>query len=41
MTLQEWIKRIPDFKLKDGANPVYHSGIVAAVENVPLEWPVR
>ncbi|AMG75596.1 MULTISPECIES: cytochrome P450 [Sphingopyxis] len=41
VTLQEWIKRIPDFKLKDGANPVYHSGIVAAVENVPLEWPVR
>lgn len=41
VTLQEWIKRIPEFKLKDGANPVYHSGIVAAVENVPLEWPVR
>jgi cytochrome P450 len=39
VTLQEWIKRIPVFKLKDDANPVYFSGIVAAVENVPLVWP--
>ncbi|MBC2669526.1 cytochrome P450 [Novosphingobium piscinae] len=39
VTLQEWIKRIPTFRLAEGANPVYHSGIVAAVENVPLVWP--
>lgn len=38
VTLQEWIKRIPRFSLAPGANPVYHSGIVAAVENVPLVW---
>lgn len=39
--LQEWLKRIPEFKLRDGASPVYHSGIVAAVENIPLEWAPR
>lgn len=40
VTLEEWFKRISVFALKDGATPVYHSGIVAAVENVPLVWPV-
>jgi camphor 5-monooxygenase len=39
VTLQEWIKRIPEFRLADGARPIYHSGIVAAVENVPMVWP--
>ncbi|OHT18251.1 Camphor 5-monooxygenase [Sphingomonas haloaromaticamans] len=38
VTLEEWLKRIPDFRLRDGSKPVYHSGIVAAVENVPLVW---
>jgi cytochrome P450 len=38
VTLQEWIRRIPAFSLVPGANPVYHSGIVAAVENVQLIW---
>lgn len=41
VTLEEWLKRIPEFGMKDGAAPVYHSGIVAAVENVPLVWPAR
>ena len=41
VTLEEWLKRIPEFRLADGAAPTYHSGIVAAVDNVPLEWPVR
>lgn len=40
ITLEEWFKRIPKFSLKEGAQPVYHSGIVAAVDNVPLVWPV-
>jgi len=40
VTLEEWLKRIPEFSLKEGATPTYHSGIVAAVENVPLVWPV-
>lgn len=39
ITLEEWLKRIPTFTMKPGAQPVYHSGIVAAVDNVPLVWP--
>lgn len=38
VTLEEWLKRIPRFRLKDDAAPTYFSGIVAAVENVPLTW---
>lgn len=38
ITLQEWLKRIPEFRLSEGANPVYQSGIVAAVDGIPLEW---
>lgn len=41
VTLEEWLKRIPVFGLKEGAKPVYHSGIVAAVENVPLVWSAQ
>lgn len=40
VTLEEWLKRIPEFSLADGARPIYHSGIVAAVDDVPLVWPV-
>jgi len=39
VTLQEWIKRIPEFSLAAGAEPIYNSGIVASVQNVPLVWP--
>lgn len=41
ITLQEWLKRIPEFRLAEGANPVYHSGIVAAVDDIPLVWEVK
>jgi len=40
ITLEEWFKHIPEFSLAEGARPIYHSGIVAAVDNVPLIWPV-
>lgn len=36
--LQEWLARIPRFALMEGAAPIYHSGIVAAVDNIPLTW---
>lgn len=36
--LQEWLARIPAFSMRPGAEPIYHSGIVAAVENIPLVW---
>jgi cytochrome P450 len=39
VTLQEWLKRIPEFSLAPGAKPIYQPGIVAAVSNVPLAWP--
>jgi camphor 5-monooxygenase len=38
VTLEEWLKRIPAFRLREGAKPVYQSGIVAAVDQVPLVW---
>jgi cytochrome P450 len=38
VTLQEWFKRIPNFRLKDQNAPVYRAGIIAAVDHVPLVW---
>ena len=38
ITLQEWLKRIPEFRLAEGCNPVYNSGIIASAENVKLVW---
>lgn len=36
--LQEWLKRIPSFKLKDGAHIEYRPGGVVGPEEVPLAW---
>jgi cytochrome P450 len=41
VSLEEWLKRIPEFSLRVDAKPTYFSGIVAAVQNVPLVWPVK
>jgi camphor 5-monooxygenase len=41
VTLQEWLKRIPEFRLADHAAPKFMSGIIAAVEGVELEWDTR
>ena len=40
ITLQEWLARIPKFQLKDDKAPKYRAGIIAAVDNIPLVWPV-
>lgn len=40
VTLQEWLKRIPEFRLAANSRQSYHSGIIAAVEGVELEWEV-
>lgn len=40
VTLEEWLKRIPEFSLAPDARPIYHSGTVAAVDEVSLIWPV-
>ena len=39
VTLQEWVRRIPEFSLAPGAQPIYQPGTVVAVHNVPLVWP--
>jgi cytochrome P450 len=38
VTLQEWLARIPEFHVKAGTNPVFRSGIIAAVDDVHFEW---
>ncbi|KHK93101.1 cytochrome P450 [Novosphingobium malaysiense] len=38
IALQEWLKRIPEFKLKEGANIEYRPGGVIGPEAVPLVW---
>src|SRR3546814_19814846 len=40
ITLHEWLTRIPSFHLPDSAAPRFSSGMVAMVEDVPLEWQV-
>ena len=39
IALQEWLKRIPDFKIKPGAETIYRPGGVIGPESVPLVWP--
>lgn len=36
--LEEWLKRIPDFRIKSGATVVTDSGIVHSVTSLPLAW---
>lgn len=41
ITLEEWLKRIPEFGLAPGARIEMQGGIVGCVKAVPLVWPVR
>ena len=41
VSLEEWLKRIPEFSLRPGAKPTYYAGTVAAVQDVPLVWPLK
>ena len=38
--LEEWLARIPDFRIKPGAQPVTSSGMVNGVLSLPLVWDV-
>ncbi len=38
VSLQEWLRRIPEFKLKDGTQLEYRPGGVIGPEHVPLVW---
>lgn len=39
--IEEWLKRIPDFSIKPGAEVHVSSGSVAGIKNLPLVWEVR
>lgn len=36
--LEEWLQRIPRFRVADGSSPIYRAGVVAEVQNVRLQW---
>ena len=38
ITLEEWLKRIPDFAVKPGTQIRYRGGVVASIEALPLLW---
>lgn len=40
VTLQEWLARIPEFRLQPDFSIVAHSGVVADVERLELKWDV-
>lgn len=39
-TIEEWLKRIPEFALAPGAAPTYKSGVTPCVDEIPLVWAV-
>lgn len=41
VTLQEWLKRIPEFTVVEGTVPRYLTGHVATVENIQLQWEAK
>jgi cytochrome P450 len=36
--MEEWLKRIPDFRIKPGDKPKLESGLVNCVHYLPLVW---
>lgn len=38
MGLEEWLKRIPTFRIKSGTAPVTYGGHVFGIENLILDW---
>lgn len=38
IALTEWLKRIPDFSIKPGADTKYQGGIIGSVSSLPLIW---
>ena len=37
-TLEEWLKRIPHFRVKAGTEPVYMTGYLRSMRKLQLEW---
>jgi len=38
IAVEEWLRRIPPFRLEDGARPQYIGGAIMALDEVPLVW---
>jgi cytochrome P450 len=38
---EEWIKRIPRFRVKPGFKPTFRPGMVMSIKALQLEWPVE
>lgn len=36
--LEEWLKRIPNFRIKEGTAPIAYGGHVFGIENLVLDW---
>jgi hypothetical protein len=36
--IDEWLKRIPDFRIKVGTTPVVSTGLVNSMSEMWLEW---
>ena len=41
ITLEEWLARIPEFRIMEGAEPVTQGGIAGCVVKLPLQWEVE
>ena len=39
ITLEEWLRRIPEFAVAPGTTLTYRGGLVGAVNHLPLVWP--
>ena len=35
---EEWLKRIPEFTMKAGTEPIYETGILRTMKNLHLVW---
>ena len=40
ITLETWLRRIPEFRVKPGAQVRYRAGLVSTIEALPLVWDV-
>ena len=38
VALQEWHRRIPDYRVPDGATPMEHASLVLGLDTLPLTW---
>jgi cytochrome P450 len=36
--LEEWLRRIPNFRIPDGVKPVTGAGIILSMKYLPLQW---